>query len=98
MKSRNPGWRSNDHWNICDRCGFAKRTSELRETWEGLIVCEEDWEPRQPQDLVRGVKDNQAPVGLTRPEPEDVEVTVTRIDNSNNPDYQVPGATNNNEL
>jgi hypothetical protein len=35
------------------------------------MVCAGDWEPRQPQDFVRGVADFQAPP-FTRPEPADV--------------------------
>lgn len=59
-------------WNvICDRCGFKYKASQLRETWDGLRVCSKDWEPRQPQDYVRGVRDNQA-VPWTRPRPGDV--------------------------
>jgi hypothetical protein len=34
------------------------------------MVCREDWEPRQPQDFVRGVADQQA-VPWSRPEPAD---------------------------
>lgn len=48
-------------WNaICDRCGFQYKASQLKKTWDGLMVCSKDWEPRQPQDFVKGVKDNQA--------------------------------------
>lgn len=57
-------------WNvICDRCGFKYKASQMKETWDGLMVCKKDWEPRQPQDYVRGVKDNQA-VPWTRPKVE----------------------------
>ena len=34
------------------------------------MVCAVDYEPRQPQDFVRGVADFQAPP-FTRPEPQD---------------------------
>lgn len=37
--------------------------------WDGIMVDERCWEPRQPQDFVRGVADYQAPP-FTRPEPE----------------------------
>jgi len=39
------------------------------------MVCEDDWEPRQPQDFVRGVADYQAPP-WTRPEPQDQFIKV----------------------
>jgi hypothetical protein len=44
------------------------KASDLRQRWDGLKVCNEDWEPRQPQDFVRGVADYQAPP-WTRAEP-----------------------------
>ena len=58
-------------WNaICDACGFKYKASKLRKRWDGLMVCEKDWEPRQPQDFVRGVKEDQS-VAFTRPESAD---------------------------
>jgi hypothetical protein len=55
-------------WNaICDVCGRQMKASALRQRWDGLKTCQEDWEPRQPQDFVRGVADYQAPP-FTRPE------------------------------
>ena len=45
-------------WNaICDRCGVKFKGSALRKTWQGYFVCDRDWEPRQPQDFVRGIAD-----------------------------------------
>lgn len=58
-------------WNaICDVCGFKRKASEMKQRWDGVMVCEEDWEPRQPQDFVRGVPDTQS-VAWTRPETPD---------------------------
>ena len=54
-----PGYRPGDFWRICDRCGFQKRASETFKTWDGLYVCEADFETRHPQDFVRGRRDNQ---------------------------------------
>jgi len=55
-------------WNaICDVCGFKFKASELKLTWQGLRVCEKDWEPRHPQDFLRGVKDDPT-VPYTRPD------------------------------
>jgi hypothetical protein len=56
---------------LCDRCGFKFKSRNLKDTWDGLKVCKECWEPRQPQDFVHGVLDSQA-VPWTRPEPTDV--------------------------
>ena len=59
-----------DFWRICDRCGGKFRQSETRKTWDGLWVCKKDWEPRHPQDSIRGRGDRQS-VPEPRPEPED---------------------------
>lgn len=58
-------------WNaICDCCGFKFKASELRERWDGLMVCPEDWESRHPQDFLRVRGDNPS-VPWTRPESDD---------------------------
>jgi len=62
-----------DYNVVCDYCGKKRKASSLKQNWEGLRVCPEHWEPRQPQDFVRGVQDNQVPA-WTRPQPADVFV------------------------
>jgi hypothetical protein len=52
-------YKHGDFNAICDRCGMKYKGSELKATWDGLMVCDKDWEPRQPQDFVRGVMDSQ---------------------------------------
>ncbi len=48
-------------WNaICDECGQKFKSSQLMKRWDGLMVCEQDWNIRQPQDFVRGIPDPQA--------------------------------------
>lgn len=55
-------------WNaICDRCGEKFKASELKETWDGLMVCSKDWEPRHPQDMIKGVEDDSS-VPWARPD------------------------------
>lgn len=49
----------------CDRCGFDYKNDQLRKEWTGLMVCHgpgtnQCWEPRHPQDFVKGVPDPQA--------------------------------------
>lgn len=59
-------------WNgICDSCGRQYKAPELRKRWDGFYVCSLCYEPRQPQDFVRGVVDQQAPP-WTRPVPTEV--------------------------
>ena len=67
MKGRNPGYIPGSYWNCCDVCGFDYRIEDMKLTWEGLLVCHADWEPRHPQDFVRAVRDDTAPRGPSRP-------------------------------
>ena len=54
-------WAPGDWNTVCYQCGFKRKASTLRRHWQGYWVCEEHWEPRQPQDFVRGVQDIQTP-------------------------------------
>jgi len=39
-------------WNaLCDVCGFKFKASDLRERWDGMMVCEDDFEQRHPSDF-----------------------------------------------
>lgn len=59
---------------ICDLSGFEVMASETVKRWDGLRVIRRFNEPRQPQDFVRGVRDNPA-VPWTRPEQPDQFIT-----------------------
>jgi hypothetical protein len=72
-------YKSGDYNSICDYCGRKLKFSALRKTWDGFYTCKQCWEPRHPQDFVRGVKDVQS-VPVTRPESTDVFVDVDFID------------------
>ena len=52
---------SRGNWNvICDFCGRKRKASECRMTWDNFFVCADTcWQPRHPQDFVRGVADDQ---------------------------------------
>lgn len=55
-------------WNAaCFRCGAKRKASEMRKQWQGFWVCPEHWEPRHPQDFVKGVPDNPS-VPWSQPE------------------------------
>lgn len=60
-----------DHLAICDVCGFKFKGSQLRLRWDNAMVCAKDWEPRQPQDLLRPGRVSR-PLKNPRPEPDDV--------------------------
>src|ERR1017187_9375651 len=56
---------------VCDDCGRWYKSFQLQMRWDGVMVCYQCWEPRQPQDFVRGVADKIAPP-WTRPEQQDI--------------------------
>lgn len=43
----------------CDLCGKKAKSSQAVRTWDGFYVCQFHQETRNPQDFVRGVKDDQ---------------------------------------
>ena len=61
------GWIPGDYWLQCDECGLDFRRSSMRQRWDKAWVCEKDWEPENPQDFVRGIKEMIA-VPVARPE------------------------------
>lgn len=77
-------------WNaICDDCGWEYKASQLKSRWDGLRVCYRCWEPRQPQDFVRGVADIQAPA-WTKPSPSDTFI-VSCTTNTSLTGYAIAG-------
>lgn len=62
----NPGFEKGNHWIECDRCGMDVRYKDSRKTWDGLVVCPADWEPRHEQDFVRVKPEDTAPKGDVR--------------------------------
>ena len=80
----NSWWKSGE-WNaLCDVCGFKRKSGQLTERWDGLMVCRPTvkagcWEMRHPQDLIRPIPD-QPKLPWTRPEPQDQYISVTFAD------------------
>jgi|TARA_Y100001951_G_C11270231_1_gene258255 hypothetical protein len=52
---------------ICDRCGWKCEYLEMKKEWNGLKVCPECYEPKQPQLTPVIPKDSEA---LFEPRPE----------------------------
>lgn len=71
-----PRYDKGDWIADCDVCGRKYKASVLRQRWDGLMCCPDDWEIRQPQDFVRGIPDTQIAPWL-RPEPNDRFIPVT---------------------
>ena len=60
---------------VCDVCGFRFLNTEVRKRWDGLIVCDRDFETKHPQLMLRVPKENITPPFI-RPEPADVFIEV----------------------
>lgn len=56
-----------DFYRLSDRTGRKVRASQTRQEWTGRIVEKDWWDPRQPQDFVRGLHDRQT---VPRPRPD----------------------------
>ena len=80
-------------WNFyCDLCGAKTKSSDSMLTWSGLRVCKHHKEVRNPQDFLRGVKDDPS-VPWSRPNniPVFVPQTCTLRGKNAIPTYAVPG-------
>jgi hypothetical protein len=71
--SYKPSYDKGDWIAVCDSCGRYYKASTMRKRWDGLMVCNADWEPRQPQDYVRGKAERQIPT-WTRSKSEDTYI------------------------
>lgn len=65
-----------DYKMVCDRSGHTFPASEMRKEWTGMWVHESYWEPRHPQEFVRGRADDQK-VPVARPEVNPTSLLVT---------------------
>lgn len=71
-------WKQGD-WNaLCDVCARKRKSSDLIERWDHLMVCKPSvkmgcWEPQHPQNLQHPIPDDP-PIPWSNPEPADVFV------------------------
>ena len=73
---RTTEWKRGSFSVLCDRCGFKYKAEQLKEEYDGLMVCHgpntlQCWEPRHPQEMIRPLPE-PAKLPWTRPEPPDV--------------------------
>lgn len=80
-------------WNFfCDLCGCKAKSGRAMKTWNNLYVCKHHKEIRNPQDFIRGVKDDQT-VPFSRPRGPDIFVPdICYLQGTNAiPGWAVPG-------
>lgn len=59
----------------CDVCGFKYYSGDMRQRWDGLMVCEKDWEPDHPQKYLRVPSDTSS-VPWVRKQSDDLFIQV----------------------
>lgn len=80
---------------ICDVCGNKVKSSDLRQRWDGFMVCQGDYEVRNPQDLMKPPPPER-PIPWSRPEAADQFITVNYISESTGiQETTIPSATAN---
>lgn len=60
---------------MCAVCGFKITATTAKKRWDGLIVCQQDWEPRHSLDFIRA-RTKKVHVTYAPPEPSDVFVEI----------------------
>lgn len=58
-------------YRVCDRTGFSVRAEHTQKQWNNIIVRNRSFENRQPQDFVRGRRDDQT---VPQPRPRQTNV------------------------
>ncbi len=79
---------------ICDVCGFKFKNHELKQRWDGKMVCSADFEHRHPQDFAK-IPRTERPVPWARPRPIDIDVGPTYDTSSGTQENTVPSGTFN---
>lgn len=73
-------WPGN--WKVaCHVCGMWHPSSEIKKRWDGLLVCEKDWETRHPQTLIK-VRGETAVPSFVSKDPTDSFTLVCDINTS----------------
>lgn len=94
-----PNYYKTGVWNcVCQVCGFKFKSDQIRKRWDGLLVCDKDFEQRHPVDFYKAPQERGA-VPFTAPEPTENHRTVNYVDSSvGTQDNTIPTATNDNEI
>jgi hypothetical protein len=74
-------YRPGAHNVLDERTGYKVKSTDVAKEWNGLVVRRKSFEPRHPQDFVRGKTDNQN-VADPRSEPADSFLTPNEAHNA----------------
>jgi hypothetical protein len=74
-KTRWPG-----NWKVaCHVCGFWYPSGEIKKRWDGLLVCEKDYETRHPQTLLKVRGEHAFPSFVSKDASPDEYVNICNI-------------------
>jgi hypothetical protein len=74
-------WPGN--WKVaCQSCGFWFPSGEIRRRWDGLLVCDKDYETRHPQTLIQIRAETAVPAFVSKDANPDEYVEVCYIEDS----------------
>ena len=71
-------YKMGDWYALCDRCQKKFYASQLKKEWTGWRVCKSCFDPKHPQESLKGKKDNEN-VPWTRPD-SNANTNVTTVD------------------
>jgi hypothetical protein len=54
------------HNILCAECGFKYKRNQLTKRYDGLLVCDKDWEEEHPMDRKRKTPRTPTPVDYIR--------------------------------
>lgn len=73
-------WPGN--WKVsCMVCGFWYPSSEIKKRWDGVLVCEKDYETRHPQTLIK-VRGERASPSFVSKDGTDTYLDICYLDGS----------------
>lgn len=85
MEMQNRGWKAGKWKAYCDICGSEFYNDQLKEDFRGLMVCNKDFELRNPQDFVRTKPERITPP-WTRPRDGAEFATIVTVNTISNSD------------
>lgn len=86
-------------WNVvCQVCGFKYKSDELKKRWDGLYVCDKDFEHRHPMDFYKARGETKS-IPWSSPEPSETHITVNYVSSSvGTQDSTIPEGHNDGSL
>lgn len=107
-RSKNQNTLVLGQWNVlCDVCGMKFKSGDIKERWDGLKVCPDDFEARHVADFFR-INGEDTSVPFNRPEDQGQQADDANTDINGDPFpdtsdpngtlTSVPTGTNNGEL